>query len=269
MQPVLIDVTLAGTRPLLYCFANEAETEALVRGEVGPALWLPPTLSGNNDTRTDEEQQRVNTLRAKVIAKANKTGGQILPDKRVDRDPILQEIASKRLSLDARGRVIIPQRVIFSCLRDAGCDVALPKRQISYSFTGDTILPSLMRFLNPHYVLEQCGWSADYRFIRSKEDRNKRLIADYRVVVHPRFEVWSIRLQVIMTPHSGFTLDHAKRLFTIAGEQKGLGAMRGPRKERISFGAFRIDKWDAAEYDGHTPVDRPTFAQVARQICPP
>ncbi len=157
----------------------------------------------------------------------------------VDKTISAETIAEGRTIKNDEGKVGIPIEYLLGCLVEAGRSVKNGKKQISTA--GTTTIFAFLDF-------------GDQTFLPFKE--HSKMVVDRRkgnlnnagkstavCIIRPKFEKWSIELEVVITTEGDFAAkeDVVKKLFEAAGSQVGLGDFR-PAK-RGPFGRFKVSGW--------------------------
>lgn len=267
MRSFEVRFRLEGTKPILMGFATNEQVMELARRELGSrerVIVLPPREPPVEAQVDTEERARLKKLRGRALAKY--PDALVLPDLKSEREPVLQELAIARLYTDG-GTIGLPSHALFACLREAGKGIKVGRRKVSVGSVrtpGSTVLPAFVDVETSFFPFEHSGWNAHYCFLKPHELRLRR--ADYRVVVFPRFDEWAIEGTLVVRMHMGFTLEHTVELVRLAGENVGLGSMRGERKGYVNFGSFRVACFEVVrEFDEHRPI----FEEVERSLDAP
>jgi hypothetical protein len=161
----------------------------------------------------------------------------------VDKTLSLQTIAESRVIKNAEGKPGIPIEYMLGCLVEAGRSVKNGKKQISTATT--TTIFSFLDFKDQTFLpfKTHSKMIVDVRKGNLDNKGKKTAVS----IVRPKFEKWSIALEVEITTEGDFAAkdDVVKKLFEAAGSQVGLGDFR-PAK-RGPFGRFKVAGWEIGD----------------------
>lgn len=159
------------------------------------------------------------------------------------------EIAQMSIYRNKEGKIGIPAKNIFSCLRQASQQVfwgpKSNKRRVTRKSTGQTLLPSFLKIKEDFILLKtddsgvtKEGWDIDFR--RTKKKRGKPA----KTIIRPIFTHWSMTFDIEISYIGPEVSDKmVSEIFMIAGRDIGLCAFRPeltPRGAsfRYPFGRF-------------------------------
>ena len=191
------------------------------------------------------------SLKKPTKGRKKKTDPEPVSAERVD----LAAIAADLIYRDRSGQICVPKANLMSCLRDAGREIPWgapsKKRRVTNLKDKKTMLFSFLQIHGTDLVLDlpaaghnNEGWKVD-----SRKGYDKKLGKKVRII-RPLFPKWALEFDITISfigPE--VTEGLVKKLFTIAGEQFGLGAFRvglSPKEARYPypFGGFEVAKFE-------------------------
>ena len=158
----------------------------------------------------------------------------------INKDRSLEEICETKLYKDNDGNIAMPSANILAALNTAGKFFKYDaKKNLATNTTS--LIPGFLRIVGEFVTFEsEEGWKAD--------QRRGRLANGIAVaIVRPKFDNWSIHLEIELDDDEPIKVATVIKLFEKAGKASGLGSFRPSCKG--PFGQFELASCVEVELD--------------------
>lgn len=148
-----------------------------------------------------------------------------------------REAALKKLHLDADGKIIIPQQMIFNTIMAGGSYFKYGKQKVTTLKTS--LIAACLEVWPFEIPLIHSGMEVDSRPVSPPQ------LQGVAVIVHrPRFDEWGLDFELALDDEI-LSEKLLREIVDAAGKRIGMGCFRPGRKG--PYGKFRVDSWDQVD----------------------